>query len=227
MSSYEITYKLEYENEKSDTFSVEFDEVTGELIDKDSSIDKAWVRLETNKCSHCPLNEEDYPRCPMASGLDHLVEHFKDTKSYWTAKVTVTTKDRIYQKDTDLQNALFGIFGLIMASSACPYMKFLRPMARFHLPFSNIDETMIRSTSMYLLSQFFVAQKGGKGDFTLENFKKHYEDINTVNRGIINRIKGVGKGDTQANVITILDTFAMLLSMEISEDLSGIEKFFK
>ena len=120
----------------------------------------------------------------------------------------------------------FGVFGLVMATSACPYMDFLKPMARFHLPFSTAEETIVRSVSMYLLHQYFVAKRGGSPDLGLELLETHYEDIQKVNDGILERIKGVVQNDADLNALIILQGFADLLTMAISKDLSKIEPLF-
>lgn len=219
-----ITYEFQFENGQSLQYGVTFNSDTMEIVPEQRTPSE-WTNLENKKCSHCPLKASDSPQCPVAANLDHLVDHFKETKSMWKTKVTVRTEDRDFVKeDTDLQTALFGVFGLIMATSPCPYMEFLKPMARFHLPFANMDETMVRATSMYLLKQYYVAKDGGEPDLALKGLEKAYEDLNKVNMGIIERIRELGKGDTQSNAVTILDCFAQMLSMEISSDLQGIRK---
>ena len=37
-----------------------------------------------------------------------------------------------------------------MALSGCPVLEQLKPMARFHLPFASVEETIYRAASMYL-----------------------------------------------------------------------------
>ena len=79
-----------------------------------------------------------------------MVNFFKDTTSFKKTAVYVETKDRAYVKKCSVQEGLFPIFGLIMATSGCPHMEFLKPLARFHLPFSNVEETF-SSTSNSIL----------------------------------------------------------------------------
>jgi hypothetical protein len=43
-----------------------------------------------------------------------------------------------------------------VATSGCRYTAYFKPMARFHLPFANEEETAYRAISMYLLSQRFL-----------------------------------------------------------------------
>jgi len=121
---------------------------------------------------------------------------------------------------------LSAIFGVIMATSDCPIMNFLKPMARFHLPFASVEETTVRTTSMYLLGQYFKYkdQTDMKIDFkTLEN---HYTQVKSVNEGIIKRISNVSSEDADKNAIVTLHSLSLFLSMEIDYSLSGLEYIF-
>ena len=121
---------------------------------------------------------------------------------------------------------LSAIFGVIMATSDCPIMNFLKPMARFHLPFSSVEETTVRTTSIYLLGQYFRYKDRSdiKKDFkTLEN---HYAQVRLVNEGIIKRISSVSKQDADKNAIVTLHSLSLFLSMEIDYSLSSLEYIF-
>ena len=81
----------------------------------------------------------------MALNIADIVEAFQGTVSYDRCLVRCTTPERTYLKKTSITEALFSIFGIVMATSGCPVMDFFRPMARFHLPFATTDETAFRS----------------------------------------------------------------------------------
>lgn len=225
MKKIKIVYDFIFPDKTERSYAVELDGSTMSFLPPFHN-PPAWTELENKKCVHCPLNKEDSPQCPVAYNLSGLVEFFKDKTSYAEAIVRVNTEERIYAKKLPLQQGIFSIFGLIMATSACPYMEFLRPMARFHLPFSTSEETIVRSVSMYLLRQYFVAKKGGIPDLNLENLETHYENIQKVNKGIIGRIRGIVENDADVNALVILHSFADLLTMAISKDLSKIEPLF-
>jgi hypothetical protein len=72
------------------------------------------------------------PYCPVARNLARVADHFKDEKSFRKATVFVKSPERFYGKQTDLQTGLQSLFGLIMSTSACPHMEFLRRLAKFH-----------------------------------------------------------------------------------------------
>lgn len=226
METIKIVYDFAFPGGDAKSYAVDLDRDSLSLLPADRARPPAWARLENHQCGHCPLKPAEHPYCPVATNLAALVESFKDKASVAEATVTVTTEERTYVKRLPLQHGIFGIFGLVMATSACPYMDFLKPMARFHLPFSTAEETIVRSVSMYLLHQYFVAKRGGAPDLGLELLETHYENIQKVNDGILERIKDVVQNDADLNALIILQGFADLLTMAISKDLSKIEPLF-
>lgn len=222
-----FVYHFKFSDEHQKTYTVELEEKTLQIVPcYDDSLLTDWARLENKKCSHCPLSPQQHLFCPVAANLWHLVESFKDQFSDENTTVTVLTKERAYIKKVQLQNGIFGIFGLIMATSGCPYLDFLRPMARFHLPFSSIQETLVRTVSFYLLRQYFIAKKNGKPDFKLENLGNYYEKVKEVNEGIISRIRSTAKKDANSSAVIILNCFADLLTFELVRDFSSLEPLF-
>jgi len=72
---------------------------------------------------------------------------------------SVTGPNRAYMHETPLHVALSSLIGLYMATGGCPVMERLKPMARFHLPFADEEETMFRAMSAYLLDHYKVYRK--------------------------------------------------------------------
>ncbi len=225
-STIEFVYHFAFPDGAAKSYTVTLDRATLSFRPATLGTPPAWARLENHQCGHCPLDPARHPHCPVATNMSALVESFKDRASVAEATVTVVTEERSYVKALPLQRGIFGILGLIMATSACPYMEFLRPMARFHLPFSSAEETIVRSVSMYLLHQYFVAKRGGQPDLSLEHLEAYYENLQKVNEGMLDRIKGVVENDADLNALIILQGFADLLTMAISKDLSKIEPLF-
>lgn len=227
MDSFQITYRFVFADGQAREYVVDIDASTGRSkLNSPLATPPAWVALDYKKCSHCPLNSTEYPQCPVALGMATVVDDFKDHKSFEKVSVEVITKERTYKKDIALQDGLFGLFGLLMPTSGCPYFSFLRPMAMFHLPFSSLRETMVRSVSFYLLKQYFVAKKGGQPDFELKGFAELYRHVEKVNTAMIERIRSISKADADANSIVILDGFAKLLSFQLMDGLPDLEGYF-
>lgn len=186
-----------------------------------------WTQLDYCKCRHCPLNSRITPRCPVAVNIQVLTAQFAFNSSMTLATITVETEDRTYLKRTQLQEGLHSIMGLIMATSGCPHLDFLRPLARFHLPFANSTEAKMRSISFYLMEQYFLIHDYKRLTINLAELDLRYQRINEVNKGIINRIADVAEGDATKNAIVILNSLAQLLSMELQSNLDEVRQIFE
>jgi hypothetical protein len=226
MGSIKITYRFVFPDGRTREHLIEIAGDTGRLVAFQNVEPETWTRLEHRQCSHCPLKPETHPHCPVAENLASVASDFKNERSFEEVVVEVATAERTYRKDLRLQEGLFGLFGLIMATSECPFLEFLSPMARFHLPFSTLRETMVRSVSFYLLRQYFVAKQGGTPDFELKAFAKLYKDLEKVNLGMANRIRSITNADAEANSIAILDGFGKLLLHQLSTGLQELEQMF-
>jgi hypothetical protein len=227
----DIVYAFRWPDGETKTLKLSLESETSELLDPMSPA-PPWAALDYNKCSHCPYRKESTPNCPVAARLGGVLKAFSDYKSHNELEIVVTTAERTYSKFTSLQSGLQSVFGLIIATSGCPYLKFLKPMARFHLPFSSLDETVVRSTSFYLLKQYFIARAGGVADLQLKGLEDAYGALLLVNEGLAKRIAAMrhdfqsGLGDAGPNAIVILDSLAQMLSMEINSELSSLAPIF-
>jgi len=226
-SPYPITYTFQFETGNTKQFNILLDPDTISLIAKETGIRPDWAKLDFHQCVCCPLEKHMVPYCPIAINIAELVEEFKDQISSDNCVVRCVTPERTYMREAAIQEGLFSIFGIIMATSNCPVMNFFKPMARFHLPFSTIQETIFRSTSIYLLRQYFEYKKGRKPDLELERLDEYYAKVQQVNRGILERTNHVAKKDADKNAIVILNALAQMLTFEISGGLNSIEYLFE
>jgi len=209
------------------TYDVDVDEDEMALIPTDGATPPAWTELSNCQCEHCPLHAEGAMYCPVAVNIAGVVEEFKDRVSYDRIRVQVITPERIYEKDVPMQYGVFSILGLIMATSDCPHMRFLKPLARFHLPFASAKETIARTVSMFLLRQYLKSRSSDDTQFDLSLLDQYYANVNLVNRGIVARIRSLGRGDAGPNAIIILHSLATLLSYNIADNLPEIEGLFR
>ena len=141
--------------------------------------------------------------------------------------VVCETQDRTYSKRTSAMDGLTSIFGIVMATSNCPVMNFLKPMARFHLPFSSVEETTARSTSLFLLGQYFQYKKGKVNTFDFDQLEKSYARVQLVNEGLLERIQSLGNQDADKNAIITLHSLSQFLSMEMDFSLNTIAHLFE
>jgi hypothetical protein len=122
---------------------------------------------------------------------------------------------------------LTSVFGIVMATSNCPVMNFLKPMARFHLPFSSVEETTARSTSLFLLGQYFEYKKGRVSHFDFDQLEKRYIQVKQVNEGLLERIRSLGNQDADKNAIITLHSLSQFLSQEMDFSLNSIAHLFE
>lgn len=234
--SYEIIYECSFKDkEEAYKFQVVLDT---ETLTRQKSRDPKnlnpyipdWTHLEQNQCDNCPLSKAEFPHCPVALSLYEIIDNFSRCKSFEKVLLTIRSPDRNHFKETDLQSALQSLFGLVMASSLCPHFELFRPLNRFHLPFASMDETLIRVLSMHFAKSFAKARKNGESSFSFENafneLKERYQMIETVNRGLLERIASVSRTDAQKNAFVGLNLFIQNFTYEFEANFDSIKDFF-
>jgi len=221
-----ITYEFSFGNGNRKQFHIDLNADTLIMATPEMSKKPGWTRLDFMQCPCCPLQKEKHPYCPIALNIASVIDSFQDTISYETCEVRCVTPERTYLKNTSLMEGLSSLLGLIMAASNCPIMALFRPMARFHLPFSTIEETTVRAVSLYLLRQYFIHKSKQVVDLDLKKLLKHYDTIETLNTGLLARIRGLHQSDADRNAICIFHSLSQLLSSEIDTDLCSLNYLF-
>ncbi len=219
----EITYDFALEDGSAWNYVLRFDD-THRYLSPECKEVKNWTRLGSNKCPNCPLPETQV-QCPVARNLDRIVEDSKNTLSCTRAVVTVATKERSYVKHCATQEGLRSLFGVVMASSGCPHLDWLRPLARFHLPFADVDETLWRVLSLQLLSQYF-----GKNEVSHEasmiKIQRLYKEVEAVNHAFIQRVRSYCQADADKNAIAALDVYVQMFPYQLQSDFSSLKGYF-
>jgi hypothetical protein len=201
--------------DKTLRFEVLLDDATLSLVAAPRSEYPQWTRLSYRQCSNCPLQEKDYPRCPIAASLAEVTDYFQDIVSYASVDVEIITQERTYKKSVAVQEALSSLIGIYMVTSGCPVMDKLRPLVKTHLPFASLGETTYRVVSMYLLAQYFRNKNGQEPDWELHKLINIYEEIQTVNRSSHKRIIDFMDKDAVLNAIVRLDIYAEVTREEL------------
>ena len=189
----------------------------------------AWTELAFHQCANCPLSAADSERCPMAVRLVPLVTLFEKVRSYDDVTAQVESEERTVIRRTSVQKVLRSLMGLLSASSDCPRIEFLKPMAHYHLPFSSNEETIFRVVSTYLLAQHFLRQQGRPADPGLEGLKAYYRELQQVNQGMAARLGAIRdtQGDSSVNALVLLDLFAQSLPDSIDAQLEELKPAFQ
>ena len=215
----DFTYRFVFDKDKEKEFPVTLRRNGLALVMDDEPLCPEWTKLGFHQCEPCPFTPESTLHCPAAIALYQPIVVFRDCLSYDDAKVFVKTEGREYARSTSLQVGLSSLFGLLMATSGCPLLMKLRPMARFHLPFADEDETSFRAISMYLVAQYLKSREGGSPDWELKGLASIYEDVTKVNKGFVDRLRNMPVKDASLNAIIGLDCFAMSVNFAITQDM--------
>ncbi|MDA8792000.1 hypothetical protein N9N67_02070 [Bacteriovoracaceae bacterium] len=223
-----IKYYIVTEDQQNLEYEIQLDPMNS-IMKRTSSIPPMpWTNLENCKCESCPLNVKKHKQCPVAVNLSDFIETFKNQKSFSKVSTKVVTGQRTYLKESDLQTTLKSIFGLIMATSGCPILDPLRPMAKFHLPFATIEETMMRSISMFLLRKY-MEDENENVQLNLDQLNEEYRKIAHVNQWIAKRLNTITRteeGEADKNAISQLNNYTQFLAIEIECNLDSIKKIF-
>lgn len=227
MDTVSIQYCFTLPDEKQETFDLYLDSKNLELVvDTPEEQLPPWTDLIFHQCLNCPLTPDTHPRCPVAAKLADLVRRFDRLLSYETIHMMVRTDERVISQDTTAQKGLSSLMGLVIANSGCPHTTFFRPMGRFHLPLANVEETLFRATSMYLLAQYFLHQEGREADFNLDKLEEIYENIHIVNGAMAERLRYASSTDLSTNAVILLDLYALAFPHAFSRTLKNIRCLF-
>ncbi len=224
--SFKYTFILDHGRER--TFELTLDPTSLGLLHEDGESVPGWAVLSCCQCPNCPLDQAVHPHCPIAINISELVDFFKDGMSYERLDVRVSTDERSYVKETTMTEAVSSLLGIYMVTSGCPVMDKLRPMVRFHLPLATAEETTFRALAMYLVAQYFLAQRGEEPDWELRGLPGVYEEVQVVNQSFANRLRAAGGKDASPNALVRLDTFASTILMSLDFDkMENLEALFE
>jgi len=220
-------YQFNFPDGHQKDFTVDFNNksLQAELVTENNYPD--WTQLEFHQCKNCPLTSEDYLYCPLAVNLVPIIYWCKDLLSYDKVDITVTSAERQVCAHTSLQRAISSLLGLLMSSSACPKMKFLRPLARFHLPLATHEETIFRAVSATFLKKYFDHEENKNDEDSLVELKDQYKELQDLNRFIAERIRDATKRDAAVNAIVLLDVLSKSVSFSIDDSLQQIRYLFE
>jgi hypothetical protein len=161
---------------------------------------------------------------PFVNKLSHL-------NSTEELRVDITQYDRTKQMVASVQDILSSLLGLFIATSDCPHTHFLRPMAYFHLPLADADETIYRVMSMYRLAQFFKKARTGRAYAGFGKLEYLYEQMTEVNHRLSERmrmaLKDMDQGqDGTINAIAMLDALSQYVPASLVDATEELEPIF-
>jgi hypothetical protein len=210
-------YIIKFDGGEEKTIDIELDPSTLNVLPKAEAEAPEWALLDYGKCGVCSYDCASQKYCPIALNLADITKTFSDKASTTLVDTRVITREREYFKRTSLQTALSSVIGIYMVTSGCPVMNILKPMARHHLPFATLNETVYRSISSYLLQQYYKMKNGLEPDWDLKKLSKAYENIEVLNLAVVDRIRKFSEKDANYNALIILDVFAKMVPFTIDQ----------
>lgn len=185
-----------------------------------------WTKLTNNQCSNCPLSPNNFSHCPAALDLDKVMEKLQKIPAQTKLNIKVVTPEREYMKRVMLEEGVRALMGLIMATSACPVLGTYRTNARYHLPFASLEESVLRSASLYLMKQYFIAQEGGKPDWALKGFIQANEQLQLVNHAFWQRTMSAFQADSNCKALLSFFTLSSNMSASLPNQLNKMKRVF-
>lgn len=224
--TFTITYQFTLPDGHEESFMLTFDAQSILLINDQENAPPSWTELTYHQCPHCPLKPDRHRYCPAALNLTAAIYRLDRVMSFEKVLVRVTNAQRQVEQTTSAQEGIGSLMGLLIAGSNCPLTHFFKPMARFHLPFANKDETMWRAAATYLMARYFSKNGLQTSDMTLDGLITIYHDIAKLNDFMVERLRAATSKDSAVNALVHLDVYAKFLTPPLADTLNQIRSVF-
>jgi hypothetical protein len=226
LETVDIEYRFTLPDKSEESFKLHLNPSTGEMVRSVSNDLPEWTLLGFQQCPNCPLETTETTHCPAAVCMVDVVRCFNGLVSYDLVEVEIITCERRLLQQTPAQKGISSLMGLLIAASGCPRSAYFRPMARFHLPLSEPEETMYRVTTMYLLAQYFRQQENRVCSPKLEGLTEIYRNMQITNNALAERIRAASKTDSSVNALVMLDMHAKTVFYVVEEYLEELKPMF-
>ena len=220
-----VRYIIDSEDGSREEFNLDISLPAVTLNQPDPATLPEWTRLEYRQCQHCPLTKEAHPHCPVAALLVDYSQRVGRMVSYAQVDLTVEQGTTTTTAKVPAQEALRSVLGLVMATSGCPHMSFFRPLARYHVPLADMELTILRAMSFYLVGQYFNGKEKPDWDTSFKGLLEIYKDAQEVNKGMADRLRSA-QVFTELNWLAALDTFAGMMPLTIERSLLKAKAYF-
>ena len=185
-----------------------------------------WTKLGYQQCRHCPLSDAEY--CPVAANICNIILPMGATISFETVTCRVVMEERTSLTTTSAQEALRSLMQFVISASSCPHTDFLKPLARFHVPFASLEEVVSRLASTYLLFQYFRKEQGHEFDHGLNGLYEFCKNFEIIGMAMAERLKAETlAGDAGPNALVILHGFSQFIQIYIDHHLDIIRPAFE
>ena len=227
VADHSYRYTFSFADGQNIVCQVNLDPVTLDYLPPAGQELPAWAQNESWPCTECELLPKPGAQCQLIQNIAQVVLQFRDVASFDRVDVTVESVDRtVSRQQIPVQEALSSVLGIIMVTSGCPTLDLLRPMTRLHLPFANLEETIFRAASTYLLAQYFRRKRGMSTNWDLVELMSIYRRIGAINNSLCDYLRQAVSQDANLNALIVLDTFGQMLTGSIEAELAQFEHLF-
>ena len=186
-----------------------------------------WAELDFHKCDHCPLSSDEHQYCPASVSIADIIEYFNDHPGHTHARCIVHTQGKTIVADKSIQEALTALIGLRLASSKCPILSHMKPMARFHDPFLSPYQLVYRATSMFLLGQYIRHREGESAEWSGDGLKTLYDKVGRVNMKLSERIRSAGEVESTPCSMMIFSVLTISMTLLFDEHLEILKGLYQ
>lgn len=187
----------------------------------------SWTALGVSRCPGCPLKDDDDAPCPAAVAVADVVGAVSDIASIDEVDVVVTMAERSIKKRTTGAVAARSVMGLLMATSGCPVLEVMRPLARHHLPFASEEEWLFRLVGLHLLKSWFAAEDGVVGDVSLQALPAYLRQLKELNTAFAARMRTACEKDAAPNAMVQLFSLSVGAGFDVDEGLGSLRAFLR
>ena len=187
----------------------------------------AWTELSCCKCPNCPLKSDEDFYCPAALDMHEVTETFRDMPSIEICDVTVISRERTYHKNCAAQEGLRSLLGLIMATSKCPILGRMHPLAQQHLPFSEFEDMLVRMSGAYLISQYFKKENNEEPDWDFTHLKEFFKELTIVDKHLMKRLSLASRKDSVVNAMYTFVAFSELAEISFDSLIAALKDSYQ
>lgn len=100
-------------------------------------------------------------------------------------------------------------------------------MARYHLPLSTPDETLVRVFGTFLVGQYLRQQHDKTPDWNMDGLQGIYRDLRILNRAMSERLQAVQDEDAGVNSFVLLDVLAADVGAVLEQYEGDLDEIFQ
>jgi hypothetical protein len=188
MTSIAIAYNFQLQDGSEENFQLQLESRTLKIIQPPMHPLPNWTLLSNCRCANCPLEPAAVSHCPAAVCMSGWLERFARLLSCGQSTLKVKTPERLINGLITTQKGVASLMRLLIVVSGCPRASFMKPLARFHMPFGDDAESVWQASAAYLLVQYFRERDGSPSNTDLKEVWGLFRDLQEAHLGFVDRL---------------------------------------